>query len=168
MSNDLNRELLARDALSPQPLLAAGIPLLVPLAATRGSRSSRRTCAAGDFSLDRRSAFGLVFAAAAVAAFVMAKGASSSKQEGTASTEQKAVEAESKRLLDLSFSRGVLSQNKAHPANPLRPSKGLVFFFFLGVLSFRAYIISFSSVAAEMMMFGNDLSCSLSLSRLGK
>ncbi len=104
-----------------------------------------------------------LFFAAVVAAFVMAKGASSSKQEGTASTEQKAVEAESKRLLDLSFSRGVLSQNKAHPANPLRPSKGLVFFFFLGVLSFRAYIISFSSVAAEMMMFGNDLSCTLSL-----
>jgi hypothetical protein len=111
----------------------------------------------------------LVFAAAAAAAaFVMAKGASSSKQEGTASTEQKAVEVESKRLLDLSFSRGVLSQNKAHPANPLRPSKGLVFFFVLGVLSFRVYIISFSSVAAEMMMFGNDLSCTLSLSRLGK
>ncbi|KAH9532675.1 hypothetical protein CY35_18G011100 [Sphagnum magellanicum] len=56
----------------------------------------------------------------------MAKGASSSKQEGTASTEQKAVEAESKRLLDLSFSRGVLSQNKAHPANPLRPSKAVL------------------------------------------
>jgi hypothetical protein len=145
LSSDLNREPLARDALSPQPLLAAGIPLLVPLAATIGRRSSRRTCAAGDFSLDRRSAFGLVLAAAA---FVMAKGASSSKQEGTASTEQKAVEVESKRLLDLSFSRGVLSQNKAHPANPLRPSKGLVFSFFLGVLSFRAYIISFSSVAA--------------------
>ncbi len=155
--------------MSPQSLLAAGIPLQVPLAVTRGRWTSRRTCAAGDFSLDRRSAFGLVFAAAAeVAAFVMAKGASSSKQEGSAITEQKAVEAESKRLLDLSFSRGVLSQNKAHPANPLRPSKGLVFFFFLGVLSFRAYIISFSSVAAEMMMFGNDLSFTLSLSRLGK
>jgi len=69
----------------------------------------------------------LVFAAAAVvAAFVMAKGASSSKQEGSAITEQKAVEAESKRLLDLSFSRGVLSQNKAHPANPLRPSKAVL------------------------------------------
>ncbi|CAK9213358.1 unnamed protein product [Sphagnum jensenii] len=56
----------------------------------------------------------------------MAKGASSSKQEGSAITEQKAVEAESKRLLDLSFSRGVLSQNKAHPANPLRPSKAVL------------------------------------------
>jgi hypothetical protein len=67
-----------------------------------------------------------LFFAAVVAAFVMAKGASSSKQEGTASTEQKAVEAESKRLLDLSFSRGVLSQNKAHPANPLRPSKAVL------------------------------------------